>query len=75
MKELWDKGVKIFDAFMNQTFNMHATLMWTISDFPKISNLSTYTHTSLAWPIYNFDFELQHLPCSKKSCFKCHNHF
>ena len=34
LKELWNDGVSTFDASTNQMFQMHAALLWTISDFP-----------------------------------------
>ena len=76
LKELWHDGVETFDASINQTFKMHAALMWTISDFPGLGILSGWnTHTSFAYPTCNFDFEPQWLPYSKKSCFMGHRHF
>ena len=76
LKKLWDKGVETFDASINQTFKMRVALMWTISDFPGLGNLSGWnTHTGLACPVCNFDFEPQRLPHSKKWCFMCHRRF
>ncbi|CAL5388172.1 unnamed protein product [Camellia sinensis] len=40
LKELWNEGVSTFDASTNQMFQMHAALLWTISDFPAYANLS-----------------------------------
>ena len=76
LKELWDGGVETFDASVNETFKMRAALMWTISDFPGLGNLSGWnTHTGFACPICNFNFEPQCLPYSKKSCFMGHRRF
>ncbi|XP_052197234.1 uncharacterized protein LOC127804414 [Diospyros lotus] len=36
LKDLWDGGVKTFDASLNQMFNMRVALIWTISDFPGL---------------------------------------
>ena len=48
---MWDRGVETFDASINQTFNMDATVMWTISDFLALVSLSRCnTHTSLVAP-------------------------
>lgn len=33
-------GVRTYDVFSNQTFNMKAALLWTINDFPAYANLS-----------------------------------
>lgn len=43
LKELWNNGVVIFDAFSKLTFNIKAVLMWTINDFPAYANLSGYS--------------------------------
>ncbi|KAK6793718.1 hypothetical protein RDI58_007171 [Solanum bulbocastanum] len=40
LKELWEFGIETYDAHTNQTFQMRATLMWTISDFPALAMLS-----------------------------------
>ncbi|XP_004514322.1 uncharacterized protein [Cicer arietinum] len=34
LKVLWDLGVETYDASLKQTFQMRASLLWTISDFP-----------------------------------------
>jgi len=39
---LWDDGVEVFDAFANESFQMHAMLFCTINDFPAYRNLSGY---------------------------------
>nr|XP_025673255.1 uncharacterized protein LOC112772501 [Arachis hypogaea] len=44
LKQLWD-GVETYDAKEGNTFKMCAALMWTISDFPGLENLSGWnTH-------------------------------
>jgi len=56
LKELWYDGVQTFDYLKKEMFTLRATLMWTISDFPRLGNLSGWnTHTSLACPTCNFD--------------------
>ncbi|XP_025670687.2 uncharacterized protein [Arachis hypogaea] len=40
LKELWYDGVKTLDRFKNEMFTLRAALMWTISDFPGLGNLS-----------------------------------
>ncbi|XP_057247163.1 uncharacterized protein LOC130589685 [Beta vulgaris subsp. vulgaris] len=32
--DLWNNGVQTYDKYNDQTFQLHAALMWTISDFP-----------------------------------------
>ncbi|XP_068486822.1 uncharacterized protein [Phaseolus vulgaris] len=56
LKELWNNGLKTFDSYSNEVFNMHAAILWTISDFPGLGTLSGWnTHTGLACPRCNFD--------------------
>ncbi|XP_068503985.1 uncharacterized protein [Phaseolus vulgaris] len=56
LKELWNIGLKSFDSYSNEVFNMHAAILWTISDFPGLGTLSGWnTHTGLACPRCNFD--------------------
>ncbi|XP_057250051.1 uncharacterized protein LOC130591140 [Beta vulgaris subsp. vulgaris] len=41
LNELWEFGVKTFDAYAKETFNMRAVLLWTINDFPAYANLTS----------------------------------
>ncbi|XP_016199897.1 uncharacterized protein LOC107640908 [Arachis ipaensis] len=55
LKQLWD-GIETYDANKGNTFNMHVALMWTISDFSGLENLSGWnTHSELACPMCNVD--------------------
>ena len=38
--DLWNDGVRTYDAYSGQWFKMHAALLWTISDFPAYGDLS-----------------------------------
>ncbi|XP_016192898.1 uncharacterized protein LOC107633813 [Arachis ipaensis] len=50
LKQLWD-GVETYDANKGTTFKMRAALIWTISDFPRLKNLSGWnTYSGLACP-------------------------
>ena len=40
LKLLWDSRVEKYDASRNETFQMRAALIWTISDFPAYAMLS-----------------------------------
>ncbi|KAK4413566.1 hypothetical protein Salat_2769300 [Sesamum alatum] len=40
LKELWHTGVSTYDASCGEMFQLHAGLLWTISDFPGYSNIS-----------------------------------
>lgn len=60
LHELWIDGVKTFDSSLNETFRMHAALMWTISDFLVLAILSSWNiYTGFVSPTCNFDTE----PC------------
>ncbi|XP_060170674.1 uncharacterized protein LOC132601609 [Lycium barbarum] len=37
LKDLWETGIKTYDAETNQTFRMRATLLWIVSDFPALA--------------------------------------
>ena len=41
LKELWDVGVETFDVSSKKSFQMHATLLWTINDFPTYGDISS----------------------------------
>ncbi|GLT54728.1 hypothetical protein SLA2020_279040 [Shorea laevis] len=34
LHKLWNEGVSTYDALTKETFQMRATLLWTINDFP-----------------------------------------
>ena len=51
LKQLWEVGIQTYDVSQKQNFQMKATLMWTISDFPTYSMLSSWsTFGKLACP-------------------------
>ncbi|XP_042964514.1 uncharacterized protein LOC122298711 [Carya illinoinensis] len=39
LKELWEEGIRTYDAYNKQHFMLHAALLWTITDFPAYANL------------------------------------
>ncbi|XP_013617060.1 PREDICTED: uncharacterized protein LOC106323494 [Brassica oleracea var. oleracea] len=76
LKELWFDGIETLDSSTKQTFNMRAALMWTISDFPGLGNLSGWnTYTASACPSCNYDGIGQRLRHGKKNCFIGHRRF
>nr|GEW14158.1 hypothetical protein [Tanacetum cinerariifolium] len=42
MIDLWDKGVKVYDAYKKERFKLFAKIFCTISDFSACGNLSGY---------------------------------
>jgi len=54
LKELWNTGIKTFDSYGSEVFDMHAAILWTISDFSSLGTLFGWnTHTGLAYIIGN----------------------
>ncbi|XP_021984396.2 uncharacterized protein LOC110880131 isoform X1 [Helianthus annuus] len=76
LKLLWETGVKTFDAYKKEYFNLRAILLWTINDFPAYGNLSgCVTKGYYACPICSENTCSQWLPKSKKVCFLGHRRF
>ncbi|XP_074374509.1 uncharacterized protein LOC141714912 [Apium graveolens] len=51
LNELWEVGIETYDALTDHTFNLRASLLWTISDFPGLAMLSGWsTKGRLACP-------------------------
>ncbi|XP_077252318.1 uncharacterized protein LOC143891659 [Tasmannia lanceolata] len=76
LKELWDDGLQTYDASRNETFRMHAALLWTISDFPAYANLSGWsTKGKLACPSCNKDTCSRRLKFGWKQCYMGHRRF
>ena len=56
LKDLWEIGVRTFDSYKKEYFQMHASLLWTINDFPAYGDLSGWsTKGYLACPVCNDD--------------------
>ncbi|WVZ04227.1 hypothetical protein V8G54_025033 [Vigna mungo] len=73
LKELWNIGIKTFDSYGNEVFDMRAAILWTISDCPGLGTLSGWnTHTSLACPRCNFGTTPKKLVNGGKFCFISH---
>ncbi|XP_060177962.1 uncharacterized protein LOC132607901 [Lycium barbarum] len=74
LKILWLEEVETFDVSLKQNFNLRATLMWTINDFPAYEMLSGWmTAGKLACPYCmenTKSFTLKH--GRKNSWFDCH---
>ncbi|XP_049414667.1 uncharacterized protein LOC125877411 [Solanum stenotomum] len=70
LKELWDVGIETYDASTRKNFKLHASLLWTINDFPAYGNLSGWsTKGKLACPCCNKDTASIRLTNCKKQCF------
>ncbi|XP_060183378.1 uncharacterized protein LOC132613386 [Lycium barbarum] len=76
LKVLWELGVDTYDASRNQTFQMRASLMWTINDFPAYAMLSGWsTKGKLACPCCNYGTNSCYLKHSRKMCYMDHRVF
>ncbi|KAK9286695.1 hypothetical protein L1049_015098 [Liquidambar formosana] len=76
LKELWNNGVEVYDAFTKSMFNLKAILMWTINDFPAYRNLAGCpTKGKLACPICSLNTCLEWLKWSHKFTYMCHRQF
>ncbi|XP_077237173.1 uncharacterized protein LOC143878834 [Tasmannia lanceolata] len=76
LKELWDIGFQTFDASRNETFQMHAAVLWTISDFPAYANLSGWTTKGeLACPCCCKDTCSKWLDYGRKQSYMGHRRF
>ncbi|XP_060213667.1 uncharacterized protein LOC132640887 isoform X2 [Lycium barbarum] len=72
LKELW-AGVDTYDASNNQMFQMRASLLWTISDFPALGNLSGYgVKTRYSCPCCLTKTKFTRLKNGRKYCFMSH---
>ncbi|KAM6597102.1 hypothetical protein CsatA_007626 [Cannabis sativa] len=73
LKDLWEIGVDTFDASTKKNFNLRASLLWTISDFPAYANLSGWsTKGKYACPCCHEDTYSLWLKHSKKHCYMGH---
>ncbi|XP_042976258.1 uncharacterized protein LOC122304968 [Carya illinoinensis] len=73
LKELWEEGVRTYDAYSGQNFTLHAALLWTINDFPAYANLSRWsTKGKMACPYCTSDTNSQWLVYGRKHCYMGH---
>ncbi|XP_042969114.1 uncharacterized protein LOC122301803 [Carya illinoinensis] len=73
LKFLWEVGVNTYDAFADQSFRLHAALLWTINDFPAYANLSGWsTKGKLACPTCNGSTDSLWLVHGRKHCYMGH---
>ncbi|XP_057986602.1 uncharacterized protein LOC131171152 [Hevea brasiliensis] len=76
LKELWEVGVETYDAHSKKNFTLHASIIWTISDFPAYGDLSGWsTKGYKACPACHKYTSAKHLACSKKMCYMDHRRF
>jgi len=76
LKILWGDGIETYDAFMKQNFQLHASLLWTINDFPAYGILSGWsTKGKLACPVCHVHTCSAYLKHGRKQCYMGHRRF
>ncbi|KAK9062208.1 hypothetical protein SSX86_019394 [Deinandra increscens subsp. villosa] len=77
LKELYEDGIEVYDAYRKENFIMRVILLWTVSDFPAYAMLSGWsTHGNLACPHCMGDTQAFRLKAGgKSSWFDCHRRF
>jgi len=76
LKQLWEFGVETYDASKDQTFQLRASLLWTISDYPGYAMLSGWsTKGYLACACCNHKTNSIYLNHSHKICYMDHRIF
>ena len=74
LKELWEIGVKTYDASKGENFQMQAALLWIINDFPAYGMMSGWsTKGYMACPTCNKD--ICSLGLRSKICYMGHRRF
>nr|XP_027120117.1 uncharacterized protein LOC113737066 [Coffea arabica] len=76
LTELWDFGIQTYDASQKENLQLHAALLWTISDFPGYTMLSGWsTKGEYACPVCHKFTYARRLTHSFKYCYMGHRRF
>ncbi|KAG6428069.1 hypothetical protein SASPL_112318 [Salvia splendens] len=76
LKDLWEVGVETYDTSKMQNFQLRASLLWTISDFPGYAYLSGWsTQGEYACPVCNKETHSSRLKHGGKYCYMGHRRF
>ncbi|XP_021728377.1 uncharacterized protein LOC110695456 [Chenopodium quinoa] len=76
LKELWETRAQTYDASRNEYFQMRASLLWTINDFPAYANLCGWsTKGNKACPHYMKETSSAWLPNQGKCCYMDNRQF
>ncbi|XP_074377420.1 uncharacterized protein LOC141718947 [Apium graveolens] len=76
LKSLWNIGVEVYYALTDENFQLRASVLWTISDFPGYAMFSGWsTKGKLACPVCNYETSSNYLKHSKKMCYMNHRKF
>ena len=73
LKYLWNERIRVYNVSKKETFQLHATLLWIINNFPIYGKLSRWAaNGNLTCSIYNKDTSFRYLKYGRKVCFMCH---
>ncbi|OIT20316.1 hypothetical protein A4A49_57189, partial [Nicotiana attenuata] len=76
LKKLWEDGIETYDAFKQQNFQLRASLLWTINDFPAYGILSGWsTKGKFACPVCHVNTCSIYLKHGRKHCYMSHRRF
>ncbi|WMV33796.1 hypothetical protein MTR67_027181 [Solanum verrucosum] len=76
LNELWESGVETFDASTRKNFTLHASLLWTINDFPEYANLFGWsTKGKLACLCCNKKTHYTRVKNGQKQCYMGHRRY
>ncbi|XP_052735518.1 uncharacterized protein LOC128197505 [Vigna angularis] len=76
LKDMWNEGVEVYDAYTEESFLLRAMLFDTINDFPAYGNLSGYSiKGKCACPICEDNTDWVRLEHGKKNVFLGHRRF
>ena len=73
LKELWDVGVEAYDVSSKNVFQLRATLMWTVHDFPTYADMSGWGRKGkFTCPCYASETDSWYLRNGHKFCYMGH---
>ncbi|XP_040994342.1 uncharacterized protein LOC121240884 [Juglans microcarpa x Juglans regia] len=73
LTELWEEGIRTYDSYKRESFQLRATLLWTINDFPAYANLSGWsTKGKMAFPTCNLEIDSLWHVHGRKHCYMGH---
>ncbi|XP_050225594.2 uncharacterized protein LOC126675059 [Mercurialis annua] len=76
LKQLWEEGIETYDAHNEENFNLRASILWTISDFPAYAYLSGWsTKGHMACPCCHKETASCYLKGARKVCYMGHRRF
>ena len=76
LKDLWEFGVEIYDAYSKTNFNLRAAIIWAINNFLQYGDLSGWsTNGYMACLRCHKDISSWQLASARKICYMGHRRF